>query len=481
MGRRAVRWLIALAAVAALAPAPANAERAVGLTGTNRLLFFDTANPHTGTVVAVSGLATVNETLLGVDWRPATGELFAVSVPTGVLTNALTRVYSVNADTGAATLIGSVPASTVPGSGDVPYGMDFNPRIDRIRMVGSNNANFRLNPNNGALAGTDVGLTYTAPATGPVGAIAYDRNIAPGPPGTLADPARLTTIFAIDTGADRLDTIGGIDGAAPGGPNGGTVTSIGALGVTVDNGSDPGLDIAPGGTAYAALRTGGASGLYTLDLATGAATLVGTLPVEVRELSILPPDNCPSLAGNDQPDTDGDGLGDGCDDDIDGDGLTNALEAANGSDPRKADSDRDGKSDAVDACPLVAAATANGCAPVPTPDTSAPTLTFGKVATKIKRKTFLKGLSASFTANEPAAFEVELLGKASRATVARTSDIVLATKTIKLASGAQKVKLKPNKKLIGKARKFTVRLRVTATDSSGNRSKTVTKTLEVTG
>jgi hypothetical protein len=39
-------------------------------------------------------------------------------------------------------------------------------------------------------------------------------------------------------------------------------------------------------------------------------------------------DNCPAIANADQRDTDGDGAGDACDDDIDDDGLTNAEEAA---------------------------------------------------------------------------------------------------------------------------------------------------------
>ena len=479
---RVMRSIAALFLVVVLLPvAGASAEPAVGVIGTQRLYFFDTTTPSTGRVVPITGLTQPVEDVIGLDWRPATGELFAVTVPGGILNNALVSTYSVDIDTGAATLVGTIAGGTIPGAADVPYGADFNPRVDRIRMVGNNNESFRVNPTNGTLAANDSDLTFTAPATGPISAVAYDRNVAPGGPTAPPDPTRQTTLFAIDAGADRLDLIGGIDGTPS--PNGGAVTSVGPLGVAVDNNSDAGLDISPGGAAYAALRTGSLSRLFTIDLTTGAATLVGSFPFEVRELTILPADNCPTIAGNGQPDTDGDGKGDACDDDIDGDGWTNAYEATVGTDPGKADSDGDGKADPADACPTVAAATSNGCPPVPPPlppDTTAPTVTFAKLASKMKRKTFLKGVTVTFTANESSAFAVDLLGKAKGATLAKAADVVLATKSIKLANGAQKVTLKPSKKLVGKSKKFSVRIQVTATDAAGNR-KTVSKTIKVSG
>jgi hypothetical protein len=473
MARRA---LLLLAIVVALtAPASASAESAVGITGTQRLYFFDTASPSTGRIVPVGGL-TAGETIIGIDWRPATTQLFAVTVPTGVVANALVRTYAVDIDTGAATMVGSIAGGVVAGAGDGPFGADFNAVVDRLRMVGSNNANFRINPNNGSLAANDPNLSYVSPATGPVSAIAYDRNFASGGPNTPPDPSRHTTLYAIDTGADQLARIGGIDGAPS--PNGGVVTAVGPLGVSVDDSSDPGMDIAPGGTAYASLRSSTVPGLYTVNLSTGAATLVGTFPFEVKELTILPPDNCPTVAGNGQPDTDGDGKGDACDDDIDGDGWTNAFEAAKGTDPAKADTDGDGVGDASDPCPTVAAT--GGCPPVPPPDKTAPTLTVGKLASKVKLMTFLKGVTVSFSANESSSYTVDLLGKAKGATLARAADIVLATKSVKLTSAAQKLKLKPSKKLVGRSKKFSVRVQITATDAAGNR-KIVTKTIKISG
>jgi hypothetical protein len=476
---------LAALAVAAIAPAAAQAERAVGITGNTRLVSFDTLTPGIASVKTLTGFQAADERVVGLDVRPATGELMAVTVPIGSTTAALIRTYKLDPATATLTFVGSIPGS-IPGAGDRPTGIDFQPLVDRVRVVQSNNENFRISPASGGLAADDTNLTYTAPATGPVTGLAYDRNIAPGPPGTVAPAGSKTTAYGIDTGSSRLVVIGGVDGAGPGGPNGGQVTAIGALGVTVVNGSDAGFDISPTGNAFATMSpAAGLSDLYSINLASGAATDIGALPSVVTSLAILAPDNCPDVNGDNQADLDGDGLGDACDPDIDGDGISNAAEAGMGTNPSSGDSDGDGKGDGADACPTLAAATANGCpdttapAPVTPPDTAAPKVTITGLTTKFKLAKFLKGVKLKATPNEASSLEVELIVKAKSATVSKAGDLVLASKSFARGTAARSVTLKPNKKLVGGKKKFTATVRVTATDAAGNRAL-VSKKVSVT-
>jgi hypothetical protein len=468
------RALVVALAVALLVPSAAAAEPLAGIVGTAELALFDTANPAGMTTRPIIGLQTDSEKAVGLDMRPATGQLFLITVPVGVGANAMIRSYSVDPATAAATFVGSIP-STVPGAADVPTGADFNPVVDRLRVVNANNENFRINPNNGSLAGDDVNLTFTAPATGPVTAVAYDRNIAPGPPGTIAPPGTLTTLYGIDVGADRLVTIGGIGAENPGGPNGGTVRAEGALAVAVDDDSDAGFDIAANGSAFASLRVGGQPGLYRVNLAGGTATLIGALPTEVRSMTITGSDNCPGVAGDDQADLDEDGQGDACDDDIDGDGVANAAETARGTNPRDPDSDKDGVRDGADACPTQKGTAPRGC------DRRAPKIRLRKTAKKLTFKRFFNGVRSRISVSEPASLDVTLLASLSSASAAKAGDLVLAEKHLKRSRKTRKVTLKPKRSLFGRTfLPITVRLRVTATDAAGNR-RTITRKIKVSG
>jgi hypothetical protein len=160
------RAVLVIAVVAACLPASAGAVPAAGITAFTTLVTFDTLAPMDVHLRPIAGLQSPSEVAIGLDTRPATGQLFLVTVPNGVVGNALIRTYTLDPVTAAATFVGSIP-STVPGAGDYPTGLDFRPDVDRLRVVQSDNENFRINPNNGSLAGDDPNLTYTAPATGP--------------------------------------------------------------------------------------------------------------------------------------------------------------------------------------------------------------------------------------------------------------------------------------------------------------------------
>src|SRR5262245_7502320 len=134
--------------LAAVMPARAERAAAVATALPRSLVLFDTATPTVVTLQALTGLGT-NESIVGLDLRPSTGELFALTVTTGSATNSLIRTYTINPDTGGATLVGTT-AAALAGAGDVPSGVDFNPTVDRIRLVNTNDENARINPANGA-------------------------------------------------------------------------------------------------------------------------------------------------------------------------------------------------------------------------------------------------------------------------------------------------------------------------------------------
>lgn len=251
--------------LAASGPAAAQAATAFAVLPGNAFVTFDTGAPaapiNSGTITGIGA----NEVVRSVEFRPADGRLYATAVATASAINSLVTTYTVNPTTGAATLVGQT-AAAVPLAGDVASGADFNPVVDRLRVVNTNDENFRLNPNNGALSGDDVNIN--PPLTSDLVGLAYDRNVV---------GATATTAYAINRATSALSTLGGIDGLAFGGPNGGTVADIGPLGVTMSPIADAGFDIAANGVAYAALTNAGdnSTRLYTINLATGAATTVG--------------------------------------------------------------------------------------------------------------------------------------------------------------------------------------------------------------
>ena len=273
-----VRGLFALAMIALLGYGVYGSELIIGLNTAGELVRFNSANP---TVIEsrapITGLAA-GETLVGMDFRPATGQLYGIS------SNSI--VYVINPATGAATAKG---AAFTPVLNGTSFGVDFNPTVDRIRVVSDAGQNIRLNPNTGAIAATDTLFVYgagdaNAGATPRLVASAYTNNFS----GSSA-----TTLYEIDATQDVLVTQGSLTGIPS--PNGNgtntTIFTVGKLGV--NTGDQASFDISSSsGTAFAALTLNDetTTKLFTLNLFTGSATLVGAIGSEsIRAIAIVPP------------------------------------------------------------------------------------------------------------------------------------------------------------------------------------------------
>lgn len=234
--------------------ASCQAELVYGVTSSQTLLTWDSSAP--GTVLfgaPVSGLAS-NETIRGLDFRPATGQLYALG--------SFSNLYTINPANGAASLVGSGPFT--PALNGTTFGFDFNPTIDRIRVVSDTNQNLVLNPITGTvqLAATSLAFAGGDPNFGAdpnVVGSAYDNNI---------NGAVTSQLYGIDTGLDILVKQAN---------NTGVLTTVGSLGGDISN--LVGFDISSSGVAFAASQnvSQSISMFWTINLATGQATAVGQI------------------------------------------------------------------------------------------------------------------------------------------------------------------------------------------------------------
>ena len=276
IGLKMMKTAIAAAVFGVLAVAgSAQAVTTYGLTTDNGLFAFDSTTPNvivSGNVV--TGLQT-NEILHSIDFRPATGELFALG--------SSSRLYTINTTTYAATAIGAGPFS--PALNGTSFDADFNPTVDRIRLVSDSDQNLRLNPITGGVAAVDGTLSYAAPYTflNPnVSAAAYTNNFA---------GATSTTLYTLDTATDTLN----IQTVAAGGPTDGQQTIVGFLGF--DATDVTGFDIyTVGGQNFALASlnttTTATSLLYSINLTTGQALPIGNFGGGklVRDIAVVVPE-----------------------------------------------------------------------------------------------------------------------------------------------------------------------------------------------
>jgi hypothetical protein len=300
--RNEVRWLLGLSLAAMVAgcndrldafggnpAAPGNMTGTPGntyaLTTTGRIISFDRAAPAITTAFTVTGLLSA-ESLIGIDIRPGgmtPGQLYGLTTAG--------RLYVIDPTTGAATLKSTLSAdptdttSPYAALSGTNYGIDFNPVVDRLRIVSDNGQNLRVNVDNGAVT-TDGPLNVGGTTRTGVVEAAYTGNFA---------ATCRTTLFYLDATTDKLLTTSD--------PNNGVVTEVGALGVNAAAMTGFEISTASDGTntATAALVVGSATNIYTINLTTGAATANGAVTgllanEQIRGIALAPATTAPTNA-----------------------------------------------------------------------------------------------------------------------------------------------------------------------------------------
>ena len=227
---------------------------AYAVDNANNFLIF---NPMSlGTIIAkpITGLSA-SESIVGIDFRPANGQIYALG--------SLSRLYTVNAATGALSPVAAGTLTTALLG--TSFGFDFNPIVDRIRIVSNTGQNLRLHPETGAVVSVDGILKPGSPV---ISAAAYTNNFK---------GATETVLFDIDHATDKLYK------QIP--PNDGTLVEVGSLGINAE--STNGFDIgSTSGTAYAILTVGGVTKIYTINLTTGTASAIGDFSKTVTAMTV---------------------------------------------------------------------------------------------------------------------------------------------------------------------------------------------------
>jgi len=277
-----MKKLLLPALLSCLSLTAAQAQTIYGVTIDDKLYTIpNAALPAVTTpVIPIIGI-TAGQTIKGLDVRPLTGELYALGYNAG---NGNAQLYVISPTSAVATPINTVPMSLNLGTGTIAF--DFNPAVDRIRVMGNNGKNYRLNPATGVIAATDADLNYSVGdpnqgATPTVGACAYTNSYLGSETTTLYDYDQVLSIFTTQQP-----------------PNAGSLNTIGPSMITVNTSTDLSYDMdiwfdpaTHTNKAYLAANPGTNINdrLYTIDLNTGAATslgLIGALGTQSKAIAV---------------------------------------------------------------------------------------------------------------------------------------------------------------------------------------------------
>lgn len=242
------------------ATSAAHAAQVAALVGDDMIAIVDTTKKMATKSMKVTG---ISGPLLGIDVRPADGMLYGVVADGTIVT--------IGMDGKA---MKKSMLETMPSKGTTVT-VDFNPVADRLRIMGSDGINLRVNVDDGRVI--KDGSHKFSDSDMQKGA---KPNVIAGAYTNSVKGAKETTLFNID------GTMGVLVRQVP--PNDGVLNSVGKLGMTAENVA---FDIWSDGKGKndAWLMAGGT--LYSVDLDTGKATeaakITGVSGM-VRDIAIMP-------------------------------------------------------------------------------------------------------------------------------------------------------------------------------------------------
>jgi len=234
----------------------------------NHLVSFDSADPATLTLDVEIGNLPADTDIVGIDFRPSTGQLYAL----GLHDDGATRtgqLYVLNPKTGAASAVGAA-FSGLADTGD--YGFDFDPLSDEIRLSNSFDENISVDPDNGGPV--FKGTNLNAPSLENVGAVAYSGNFGDFGTTLFADGSKL---YAYNYNSDDLclvnESTGLLTPVAKANVNGVKFTA---------NSVTMGFDIGgpygqPDSGWLSVFSSANGTHLYQMDLGTAALTDLGAI------------------------------------------------------------------------------------------------------------------------------------------------------------------------------------------------------------
>jgi WD40 repeat protein len=212
--------------------------------------FLVTIDPMTRKVISEHTIRGVGTRIVGFDSRPADGLLY------GVASNG--EIYTLDPKSGQSTKRSKL---TAPWKSGITTTIDFDPSGDRLRVMGSNGVNASVNVEDGKVT-LEGSHKYKE---GDINAGKIPKIIA----GAYIDSTKgvqATALYTIDVTTRSL--------VAQDPPNEGLLTTIGAVGITL---MEPvAFDIVMVGNRNDAMLTSNGI-LYSVDLATGRAALVGKI------------------------------------------------------------------------------------------------------------------------------------------------------------------------------------------------------------